>query len=169
MNTHIFNEAVTCYTYKLNKDNGMEIMVRTVLPACHWEENSVSIANRTGVQLANNVSLVVMREMEGEYPVQLRQAQWEALPPVDISYLEQFYTFLLAGTGVAQNTLIYRGIIDHRFIWAHPTNTAITPANERLAAQYNTFRTTNPSARALKDVNFNWYSRRRLHHVEVRT
>lgn len=161
MNKHLFNETVTVYTYVKNAA-GLETMIRTVVPNCHWEENSVAVAIRTGVQIANNVNLVIMRERDNQYPKQLRPEQWLELPTDDPAYLEQFYSFALQST-FAQTNRVYRGILDHRFTWA------TTTAADRVAIQLNNFITKYPAARVIKDVNWNWYSRRNLHHVEVRT
>jgi len=149
------NETVTLYVPFRQSTN--YTFIRVVVPGCHWEENSIQVLRQTGSTVTSNFEIVFPR---GDDPKQILPSEWAALPWDDIEVLEKHYALALVGVvdAIWQTPRAYRGILETRFGWN--TSSATTTAMNNLAREHGLV--------TLRDINYNWYGNRRLHHIVVR-
>ena len=154
----LYNETVTLYLPFHQPGTTKYTFIRVVVPGCHWEENSIQVFRMTGTLATSNVEIVLPRT--DEKPKQILASEWARLPWDDIEYMEQFYALSLVGyiDAIWAAPRIYRGIIDTRFGWN--TSTATTTAMNNLAREHGII--------TIRDINYQWYGNRRLHHIVVR-
>ena len=148
-----YNDTVTLYV-PFRRGNEYTF-VRVVVPGCHWEENSIQVFRQTGNTVASNFEIIFPRRDSD--PKQILSSEWAALPNEE---LENHYALALVGVVdvIWQTPRAYRGILDTRFGWN--TSTATSTAMNNLAREHGLV--------TLRDVNYNWYGNRRLHHIVVR-
>ena len=155
-----FNQTVTLYIpFRQGLTNNFTF-VRVVVPGCHLEENSIQVFRQTGSIVTENFEIILPRGKDDNIPKQLLPADWSALPGQEIELLEKYYALALNGvTDVFwQSPRVYRGVLDTRFGWN--TSSATITAMNALVREHGLV--------ILRDVNYNWYGHRRLHHIAVR-
>ena len=145
-----YNQTVTLYVPFRQGTN--HTFIRVEVDGCHWEENSIQVFRQTGSTVTANSEIILPRTDK-----QLLPADWVRLP---IEELENYYALSLAGFFDAIWTAprVFRGVLDTRF--GMNTSTATTTAMNNLAREHGLI--------TLRDVNYQWYGHRRLHHIVVR-
>lgn len=151
---------VTIYPQYTDLLTGNQIAVRCVLQNCFWNDDSIAVWQRTGQQTSNSVSLYIPYAEEVTGRKYVSPNEWNNLP---IDRLDSHWA-----ADPLQLPIMLKGVSEHEFFWAHPTNTAITPANDRLTMQINRFRTANNNVRTARDINVQAFGTRDMWHIEIR-
>lgn len=161
MNNRLYNQTVTVYCPMRDTTASNSVtFVRVVVPGCHWEENSILVFRNTGTVQTANFEVIFPRGKDDEIPRQITPEEWARLPVDNIDFLEQHYALSLSATldAIWTTPRVFRGVLDHRFGWG--ASSAMTTQMNTVAAQYG--------IKTIKDVNYNWFGDRKLHHIAVR-
>jgi len=159
-NERLFNQTVTLYVPFRQGLTTNHTYIRVVVPGCHWEENSIQVFRQTGSTVTSNVEIILPRGDDEAIPKQILPSEWARLPFDDIEYMEQFYALALTAVVdvIWQAPRIFRGVLDTRFGWN--TAAATTTAMNNLTREFGII--------TMRDINYQWYGNRRLHHIAVR-
>ena len=162
-NPRLYNQTVTVYVPLRDRTASNSVTyVRVVVPGCHWEENSIAITRMTGALVTSNVEIYLPRGKDDAVPKQITPDEWAQLSVnnIDIANIEKYYALALTGVvdAIWIQPRLFRGILDYRFGWG--TSTVISTEMNNLARDYGLI--------TLRDINYNWYGDRKLHHIVVR-
>jgi len=133
---------------------GNQIAIRCVLSGCFWNDDSISVFQRTGVQTANSVTLFIPYAKEITGRQYISPDEWNKLA---IDQLDKYWT-----VNPRQLPLMVKGISEHKFEWAAPT------AANRIAIQESNFMLANPNVRRGRDVNENLFGSMDMWHIQIR-
>jgi len=152
-----YQDTVTLYVPFRQGLTTNHTFVRVLVEGCHWEENSIQVYRQTGSNVVANFEIILPRRDSD--PKQILPSEWAALPH-DFEILEKHYALALTAVvdAIWTQPRVFRGTLETRFGWA--TSAATTTAMNNLAREHGLV--------TLRDINYNWYGNRRLHHIVVR-
>lgn len=145
---------ITIYPTFTDKLTGNQINIRCILQNCFWNDDSISVFQRTGVQTANSVTLFIPYAESVTGRQYISPDEWNNLA---IDQLDKYWTI-----NPKQLPLMVKGESDFEFVWAAPN------AANRISVQENNLMTANPNVRRARDVNENLFGSAEMWHIQIR-
>lgn len=164
----IYNDKITLFNRVVDPVANLQTVVRTKLDNVNFADSSVKVWFTTGT-LTTNVQVIVIPRYNingEEYPKQLTNAEWSALPvnASDVSLQRENYTIRITGN---LQTLIAKGHHDLEYFPQWGSSATVTTWIDRyLVTGYVNI--TPLGARNINDVNFAWYGKPKLQHILAR-
>lgn len=146
---------VTIYPTFTDKSTGNQINIRCTLKGCFWNDDSIAVFQRTGIQTANSVTLFVPYAKESTGRQYVSPDEWNNL---SFDELDKYWT-----VNPRQLPLMVQGDNPFdKFEWASPT------AANRITVQEDNFIRANPNVRRAKDVNEELFGSQDMWHIQIR-
>lgn len=145
---------VTIYPLYTDPLTGNQIAVRCVLEGCFWNDDSITVFQKTGQQTTNNVTLFLPMDKNITGREYISPEDWNKLPKSD---LDKYWT-----VNPRQLPLMVKGDNTHEFDWASPS------APNRIAIQENNFLSSNPNVRRARDINEQDFGSPKMRHIVIR-
>jgi len=146
---------VTIWVPWTNKETGEQTAVRCVLNGCFWNDDSIAVTKKTGIQVVDTANIFVPHNADVTGLEYLNPKDWDNLNFEDI---DKYWT-----VDPRQLPLIAKYEHAHAFDWAVPNSP------NRLTVQESSFMLANSEIRRVTDVNRNLFGSKNMWYIQIKT
>jgi hypothetical protein len=149
--------TMTAYIFYRDILTANVICERAMLNGVFWNENTISVFNQTGQQVAGGVYISVPADKNTTGREYIEPDDWAQLAAGEI---HDYWTVDMRNV---QNMRLVKGECPFEFTWGTPQQLS------QQMAQFDNPLTGFPNAKRPRDVNPQLYGTPMLHHVQIRT
>lgn len=143
--------AVTIYVAYTDVLTGNQTAIKVVLNGCFWNDDSISVFQKTGQQTTNNVTVFIPLDENITGRKYVSPEEWNKLSKTE---LDKHWT-----VNPRQLPLMIKGENDFEFKWGTP---------QEFSQQESRFQQSNPNIRRARDINEQAFGSQDMRHIVLR-